>query len=255
MLVLPYNIERIRRNTRPEAAIVWKPTEFAIYIEDKNGDVDRVAPLDVVVKVLPDIAVSLVAIFLGLKLGTAVTLAWPPLAGWGVGPRPFRRTTATLLLAAALGIASALLIWALSPFLPSGSGDDAQQIVEPPWWLGLLASFGAGVGEEILLRLGVMTTIVWGLAKLTRRRPPGPAVMGSGIVLASLLFGAMHLPIAGRLFTLTGLLIASVIIANGAIGLVFGWLYWRKGLIAAMAAHTTQDITTHVVLPLTGISL
>jgi len=104
MLVLPYNIEKIRRNTRPESAIVWKPAEFAVYIVDKNGDVDRVAPLDVVVKVLPDIAFSLVAIFLGLRLGPAVTLAWPPLAGWGVGPRQFRRTTATLLLAAASGL-------------------------------------------------------------------------------------------------------------------------------------------------------
>jgi membrane protease YdiL (CAAX protease family) len=255
MLVLPYNIERIRRNTRPESAIVWKPAEWAVYFEDENGDVSRVAPLDVVVKVLPDIAVSLVAIFLGLKLGPAVSLAWPPLAGWGVGPPQFRRTTSTLLLAAALGIASVILIWALSPFLSSGNGNEGKQIVEPAWWLGMLASFGAGVGEEILFRLGVLTTIVWVLAELIRRKPPGPAVIWSGIVFASLLFGAMHVLIAGRLLTLTGPLIASVVIANGVISLIFGWLYWRKGLIAAMVAHTTQDIITHVVLPLFGMSL
>jgi membrane protease YdiL (CAAX protease family) len=44
--------------------------------------------------------------------------------------------------------------------------------------------------------------------------------------------------------------IAQVLFENGALGVVFGWLYWRKGLIAAMTAHISQDVVTHVLFPL-----
>jgi len=63
----------------------------------------------------------------------------------------------------------------------------------------------------------------------------------------------MHLPKASGLVALTGPLIAYVLLGNGVVGLFFGWLYWRKGLIAAMTAHATQDIITHVVGPLVGL--
>lgn len=29
-----------------------------------------------------------------------------------------------------------------------------------------------------------------------------------------------------------------------------GWLYWRKGLIAAMVSHAVFDIVTKVIVPL-----
>jgi hypothetical protein len=34
---------------------------------------------------------------------------------------------------------------------------------------------------------------------------------------------------------------------NGIAGLVFGWLYWRNGLVAAMVAHTSADVVLHVL--------
>ena len=52
-----------------------------------------------------------------------------------------------------------------------------------------------------MLRLGVMTTSVW-ICKLTRQGVPGPATTWSGVVLASLLFGAMHIPQTIQLFGL-----------------------------------------------------
>ena len=33
-------------------------------------------------------------------------------------------------------------------------------------------------------------------------------------------------------------------------GIVFGWLYWRRGLLAAMLAHFSADIVLPVVAPL-----
>jgi membrane protease YdiL (CAAX protease family) len=36
---------------------------------------------------------------------------------------------------------------------------------------------------------------------------------------------------------------------NGLAGVVFGWLYWRRGLLAAMVAHLTFDLVLHVIVP------
>jgi hypothetical protein len=35
---------------------------------------------------------------------------------------------------------------------------------------------------------------------------------------------------------------------------VFGWQYWRRGLVAAMAAHLGADIVLHVLSPLLVVS-
>jgi membrane protease YdiL (CAAX protease family) len=257
MLAFCYEIEVMGRNAQPEATIVWNPAQFEVEIK-QEGRIPMVwGPFAVAVAVVPDWVLSVVAILLGLKLGQPLGLGWPPVAGFDSGPGRFRRIGSTLLLAVVLGIASviaftvALVIydWVLSHFLPSGIGG---RYVEPSGWAGILGSVGAGVREEVLVRLGVMTTIVWILAKSTRQRVPGPATMWSGIVLTSVLFGLGHLPKASALVGLTGPVIGLVLIGNAVVGLFFGWLYWRKGLIAAMTAHTTQDVITHVIRPLIG---
>ena len=54
-----------------------------------------------------------------------------------------------------------------------------------------------------------------------------------------------HLPIASMLAGgLTAPLVIYVITANSIFGIVAGFLYWRRGLEAAMIAH----ISTHLVL-------
>ena len=34
---------------------------------------------------------------------------------------------------------------------------------------------------------------------------------------------------------------------------VFGWLYWRRGLVAAMVSHFAADFLLKAVLPMMGI--
>jgi membrane protease YdiL (CAAX protease family) len=45
-------------------------------------------------------------------------------------------------------------------------------------------------------------------------------------------------------------LVTFALVGNGVPGLIFGWLYSRKGLIAAMVCHATTDIIMRVFLPL-----
>jgi hypothetical protein len=36
-------------------------------------------------------------------------------------------------------------------------------------------------------------------------------------------------------------------------GVVFGWLYWRFGLVGAMVAHVAGDVILKAISPLLGL--
>lgn len=104
-----------------------------------------------------------------------------------------------------------------------------------------------GITEEVLLRWGFMSALVWvGWRVAANKQPTPPAMIFVAAILGSaFVFGLGHLPVAFMLVpkpTLT--LIAFVIVANSAFGLVAGWLFWKRGLESAIIAH----VTTHLVL-------
>jgi len=98
-----------------------------------------------------------------------------------------------------------------------------------------------GVLEEIVFRWGVMGGLA-GLLGFTT-----PAGIWAANLAAALAFAALHLPGFGLLSLATGLEpdpfdYWSSIALNVLLGLVFGWLFWRYGLLAAMLAHATVHI-------------
>jgi hypothetical protein len=112
--------------------------------------------------------------------------------------------------------------------------------LEPSSWSGLVVGvLYGGITEELLLRWGLMTLLAWALWRLLRRRHvlPGNGVMLAAIVLAALLFGAAHLPAAAQIAPLEALSVTRVVLLNFIPGVVFGWLFWRWHLEAAMLAH------------------
>lgn len=100
-----------------------------------------------------------------------------------------------------------------------------------------------GLTEEILMRFGLMTLIVWLCSKIFKGTKP--FVFWTGIVIASIIFAFGHFPIAYQAVDnpTTGLLIY-ILIGNSIGGIIFGWLYWKKGLESAFIAH----IFTHIVM-------
>lgn len=48
---------------------------------------------------------------------------------------------------------------------------------------------------------------------------------------------------------LTGLVVTRAIVLNGLAAVIFGHLYWTRGLEAAILAHFSADIVLHVVAP------
>jgi hypothetical protein len=104
-----------------------------------------------------------------------------------------------------------------------------------------------GIIEELLLRWGLMTLLVWAAWRLFQkgRGQPKPAYFVGAIVFSSVVFAIGHLPVAFMLFPEPTLaLTLFVIVGNSAFGLIAGYLYWKKGLESAMVAHAL----THIVM-------
>ena len=211
-----------------------------------------------IAQVVQGLLFTAVAAGLGLWLGPRVGLGAPELRAVVAGEDgAWRRVRAGLPLAVGLGVASAAGFVALSaasaPLMPESFVESMSGVVMPSAWQGLLASFGAGINEEIWLRLGLMTLLVFVGAKLLGQgERPGAGVVWAAILLATLAFGAMHLPQMALLGGLTAFSVAFVLLGNGFIGAVFGWLYWRRGLLAAMVAHVAFDVVTKAIPPLFG---
>jgi len=97
-----------------------------------------------------------------------------------------------------------------------------------------------GITEELLLRWGFMTLVVWILWRVLGRRTSKPANKWfvAAILISSLVFAAGHLPIALMLMAESrAAVIPFVILANSAFGIVAGYLYWKRGLESAIIAH------------------
>jgi hypothetical protein len=171
-----------------------------------------------------------------------------------VGLRTTTVTVAGMWVAVVIASAVAFVIvasdaWVFAGYLP------AQAAVELHW-LGLLSSvLYGGIVEEVLLRLGVMTLLVWLLGLSLRRRfalEQLPAwVFWIAIGASALLFAAGHLPVTFALLCPASgdctPLIVRALLLNGVAGVGFGYLYWRHGLMAAMVAHMLTHVLMQVV--------
>ena len=181
---------------------------------------------------------------LGLMLGARCGFGAPLLAAWFAGEPVAARARAALGPAALLGCGLGV---ALLGLFTLGHGVFAAQLlgrmpVAPPAWAGVLAAFAAGVTEEVLLRLFLMTALVVLFSAMLPRAP----ALWSANVLAALVFGGLHF---GNVFALgihLDLRVAlSVLVLNGIVGLLCGWLYCTRGIEAAMVAHTAVDLVLH----------
>ncbi|HWM92539.1 MAG TPA: CPBP family glutamic-type intramembrane protease [Thermoanaerobaculia bacterium] len=107
-----------------------------------------------------------------------------------------------------------------------------------------------GITEELLLRWGFMTLLVWLVWRFAQHRlgAPRAGYVWIAILVSSLVFAAGHLPAAAVLAgVLTADIVAFVIVVNTAFGVLFGYLFWRYGLEAAIIAHATAHVVSYVV--------
>jgi hypothetical protein len=194
-----------------------------------------------------------VATGLGLLLARKIGLGAPYLEAWLYRqPPPAARGWIWVTCFTGLGLGLVILALLRSPL---GAALAALPVVTEsamPLWKRFLACFYGGLGEEILMRLFLMSLVAWLAGKVSKTafRLPSPGAFWFANIVVAVAFGAGHLPLAAQLAPLTPLLVTTVISLNALAALGFGYLYWKRGLESAMLAHFSADIVLHVVGPI-----
>lgn len=184
-----------------------------------------------------------VAVVVGTILYQKVQLRVPVVEKWvGINNEPLN--FAGLVKSGVVGgiIAGLVVVLVVILFKPMMAADYEKLSQSLHTTLAARFLYG-GITEEIYLRFGLMTLIVWISSKVLKGTKP--AAYWTGIVLAAVIFAIGHFPVVFNTIEEPGMvLLTYVLIGNTVGGLVFGWLYWKKGLESAFIAH----IFIHVVL-------
>jgi len=180
-------------------------------------------------------------------IGAALGAALAPQVGLTLSSEPGTISLAYLLtglaravvpaLLAVLAVMAGLLALYYGIFRPRLPVQDVIRAERLRSEIGLLArALQGGVVEEVVFRWGAMTLLAWLGQSITGELSAG--VMWMAVAGASLLFGLFHLPGAAQLGLARGpMAVGSVVIVNVWGGLIFGWMFWQYGLLAAMLAH------------------
>lgn len=110
-----------------------------------------------------------------------------------------------------------------------------------------IVSFSAGITEEIMFRLGLMSLIIAVIQFLKKESKPSTSVVWVGIIITAICFGLMHLPLSKNFSNLTLVTVSATMVGNLITGSFFGWMYWKRGLLIAISAHIIWDLVFHVI--------
>lgn len=162
------------------------------------------------------------------------------------GTRPWAAIKADAPLASLAGAATGLVIVALDrlfqPWMPAA----LQAAQAQPRGVGVTVAgiLYGGITEELLLRWGLMTLLAWIAWRVVQRGQgvPRPWLICAAIGVSAVLFGIGHLGAAAALVPLTPAVIIRTVLLNAGAGVVFGYLFWRRSLEAAMIAHAGAHV-------------
>lgn len=148
-------------------------------------------------------------------------------------------------IALSIGVGCFLLllrVWA-RPYLPEELPSFGHRGIVG----GLAVSIGAAVAEEVWFRFGLMTLIVWGATKLLGNKVSRPVILWGVILLSATAFGAAHLPQLISYGAGSPIAIFATILGNVLVGTLYGWCFWKRGLLIAIMSHFTVDLVLHVL--------
>jgi hypothetical protein len=236
-------------------ALVGAALEFPLAVALKSLDRSKLGGA------LPFLGVTLVLtsmVPLALKLSRQLGLPGAPIiaaklsrASLHVSIRNFLRVTLgyALLAPVAGGVALALVVVPMLLLRPGGMHLPMSPILSAApgriAGVGALVAVAAAISEEIQFRLVLFAIVAW-IARLFSRNSvglPGRRAMWCATLVQGYAFGMIHLvPVGGSMFhSKILLLLAGLLMPQTWEGVVFGRLYLRRGLEAAMLAHATMD--------------
>lgn len=206
--------------------------------------VDKFSPLSFKLLTLVSPTIFLfIMVIIGTALYDKVKLSVPTISSLLKIESPNIKFSEQLKYGIIVGLIAGILImvnsFLFAPAIPQEMNTLADKVQ-----VTFLVRFGyGGFTEELLMRFGLMTLVVWIISKI-RRKLSNP-VYWSAIVFTSILFGLGHFPVIFKTVNDPSIfLLLHTLIGNSIGGLFCGWLYWKKGLEAAMIAH----IFAHVAM-------
>jgi hypothetical protein len=194
---------------------------------------------------------DLVRVALGAIIGIVIISAgfW---AAWRCRPLnpkiPHQRLTRAIysvLAGAALACVLLVTLVALAHVTPALRTRFTGRADEPAWRPWALA-FESSIIEEVVFRLFILSLTAFIVSRLVKC---GVAPFALAWIVSTLLFALAHLPQWLSLTAPSPALIASVVVLNGAGGLLFGWIFWRWGLPYAILCHAAGDVIIQTFAP------
>jgi Type II CAAX prenyl endopeptidase Rce1-like len=149
--------------------------------------------------------------------------------------------------------ALAVIRLVIEPAIPA-AGARIAAAAALPLWRRVAIIYVAAVGEELIFRLLLLSLIAGIVVRLVRRAEQGPGrrIIWVANGLSALAFAAVHLPAWSATGALSLGLALMVLTLNGLGGLVFGYVFVKHGISAAMWAHAGADCAVQLIGPLTG---
>lgn len=206
-------------------------------------------PLAAAASLVQNAVLVAVAVWAGIALGRPLGLSAPATEAAASGGNILQALKPQLVPAFIGGVAAGALLLLAAHWMPAALVNAGRGLEIP-----LLAKvLYGGVTEETLMRWGLMTALLWLSWRFLQRGEgvPRRRYVYASAAIASVVFGALHLPAAMAIgVDLSAPVVSFVIVGNGLPGFLFGCLYWRYGLEAAIGAHSLA----HVVATLAGHS-
>ncbi|MDF2179767.1 CPBP family intramembrane metalloprotease [Aliiglaciecola sp. CAU 1673] len=204
-------------------------------------------PVIQAISTLQSTIVLIAMVFIGAKMAPKAGLGTPIVDAWLVGAWVQPPLRQILLSAIAGGILGGLALVAFYqlylPYLPATFVENVKELMLP---LSSRLLYG-GITEELLVRYGMMSFLVWLGVRLTQKQGDGAQTVHYvvAILLSAVIFALGHLPVTALLTPeLTMPLVFYVMMGNSLFGLIAGYLYWRHGLESAMLAHMLAHLVT-----------
>lgn len=123
----------------------------------------------------------------------------------------------------------------------------------PPFPTAIVASISAGIGEEIMFRLFFITFWTWLVSQVILRGRWQTPVYAVFSFLSAIAFSMAHLPaimfLQGwtELAQVPAMLLAEILLLNGALSLLAAYFFRKYGFLAPVGIHFWNDILWHAL--------
>jgi len=210
--------------------------EFRQLMISQMGSIQLV----IVIGAIQAAILTFISTFFGLKLARKVNLELN-----------FKFNKDSFILSAIIGMVTALIISGSDKFIFAKYLPEQTQVYKfSPLYFLSSTTYG-GIIEEVMLRLFVMSLIVFILWKAFVKSKDKLSIPNwvyiSSIFIAAILFAAGHIPANDQLYGLSTPILIRCFLLNGIGGIGFGYLYWKKGLAYAISAHTLVHVFNQLI--------